>query len=727
MAADPDLEFIKEQIALIGLHAQADMDQDQARAFAIATWEMQDKYEKAQAILKDKNATAADQKYAKDVTDSINKNLPNLVKGVLSAASAFKSGDYINGSAAIMDICASGVQMLASLSAGAGPYGAVFGAIFTIIGQLLTYFGPKQPSLKDQIIDAIKGLNAEEKLRNTKADGDAVQEYTTTIYRIRSLLPKHLQNPITTSEELWNFRTLLEADILAIKLAFQKVSSLYRKWETAEWLRDEKTQDLEKWPEILGVFCRTYSDSLLANLALASMANQTLVDQRLKEVSSTNPNYAQFQHDFDEVNNLLIKLRAIVLALPETWNDGNNLMRQFVKDVEPVARSRGLYLHLGTDKYLYAATGKKSIESSAWKNLPIGYGARGHRFSVTVPKSDAGSLKPVYHVFFAEHWLASDSGDLEHGRIEPATVAISGQQMISPDKFHDIWALPSPEDPRKSFVYAAHNAGEHGSVKLFELDTENNFKTINWNPSANSRIVNIRAITHPPMPLPDDPDKGALPPGSLLVRGTDHYNSIVYGALASTGSIYVDQSNTRCAVPSPWDSYSGIDADPYYLWVFRPQGFACATHASVINCIQGKIKSPRWMECSANDLIGDQSRHDGNKWLVDFQGMLETKTYPPLKGLISLSPCRDGTLFASAFQRTVKKVQSGDHWLFIANDSLASYTAPYTLKPGSLQAGPWTKCSGAALQVQKMPIPCWSLFEGLKADIQTKGILRQAS
>ncbi|MEJ8826797.1 hypothetical protein WKW80_33145 [Variovorax humicola] len=722
MATDPTLAQIKEQIELMAVHAQAAMDQEQAIAFAIATREIQMNYEDAQSILNDKNSSAADLKYAKDVTDAINKNLPNMVKGVLSAASAFKSGDYINGSAAIMDICASGVQILGSLSAGAGPYGAAFGAIFTIVGQLLTYFGPKQPSLKDQILDAIKALKADDELRDALADSDAVYEFTTTIYRIRSILPRHLESPLTTQKDLWDFRTDLKVDITSINLAFNKVSALYKKWHTAEWLKDEKNHDAEIWPEILGVFCRTYSDSLLANMALASMANELLLLKRLEEASSSNPLYPKSSHDFDEINNLLIKLRAMVRAIPEVWSDGNKLMRQFMKEIEPVAQSRGLYVHLGTDRYIYAATGRKNVQSGDWKNLPIGYGARGHRFSITVPKGDAGSLKPSYHIFFCEHWTASDNGDIEHGRINPAKVEISGQASICPDKFHDVWALPSPKDPKGTFIYAARNEGNgSGSVKLFELDADNKLTIGNWQPPTKSGVVNVRAITHPPTPLTDDPDKGAMPP--LLLGGVDHYNSILYGALAASGDIYVDQSNERCYVPSPWGSYSGIDADPYYVWVFRPQGFACATHASVIACIRGNIKSPRWMEYSANDLVGDQSRHDGNKWLYN---NWETTTYPPLKGLISLSACRDGTLLVSVFNRTVKRVQAGDHWLFIPTDSLATHTAVYSVKPGSLNVGPWTKCTGQALQVQKMPIPSWSLFESLKADFQTTAITRRA-
>jgi hypothetical protein len=719
---DPELNQINEQMQLIMLHTQSSMEPDQAQAFAVATREIQAKYEAAVITLGDKNASAADQKYAKDVTDAISKNLPNFTKAVLSAASAFKSGDYINGSAAIMDICASGVQMLGSLSAGAGPYGAVFGAIFTIVGQLLTYFGPKQPSLKDQIIEAIRGMDADKRLQHTKADGEAVEEYTTTIYRIKSLLPKHLNIPLKKKTDISDFRTYLKDDLISIKAAFDKVSTLYKKWETAEWLKDEKTQDLEKWPEILGVFCRTYSDSLLANMALASMANKQLLDQRLEDVSKSNPDYAQYSHDFDKINDLLIDLRAIVLALPEVWDDGNNLMRQFLQQIRPVAQDRGLFVILHFDKYLYAATGRKGIQSESWKNLPIGYGGRGHRFSITVPKEDASSLKPQYHLFFCENWIGlGGGGDVEHGKIKQSSMEISGQGKITGDKTSDVWALPSPKgDEAASFVYAAHDGETSGSVKLFELDAKNQLTEGGWWPATKAGVMNVRVVTHPPTALPDDPDKHGLPPGSPLLGGANHYNSILYGALRSSSEIYVDQSNTRCYVPSPWGTYSGIDVDPYYLWVFRPQGLACATHASVISCIQGKRQTPRWMEYSPTDLLGDQSNQgDGNFWLVNGD---EVKPRPPLVGQTSLSPCKDGTLFASIYTRTVSRSQSGDHWLFEAKDSPALYTAVYSidLKAGRINVDPWMKCGNWARQVQKMPIPCWSLFESLNADLQAK-------
>ena len=126
------------------------------------------------------------------------------------------------------------------------------------------------------------------------------------------------------------------------------------------------------------------------------------------------------------------------------------------------------------------------------------------------------------------------------------------------------------------------------------------------------------------------------------------------------------------------------------------------------------------MKHSPTDILGDQSSQGaGNFWLVNGR---ETKPRPPLKGLISLSPCKDGTLFASAYTRTVAKSTSGDHFLFEAKDSLASYTTKYSidLKAGRLNVDPWVKCGGVALQVQKMPIPCWSQFESLNGVLQAK-------
>ncbi|MBW3500818.1 hypothetical protein [Janthinobacterium sp. NKUCC08_JDC] len=716
---DPDLDLLKKQIELMALHAQSSMDPAQARAFEAATRKMQAEYEGAKRILADKNASAEAKKYAKDVTDAINKNLPNMVKGVLSAASAFKSGDYINGSAAIMDICAAGMQLIGSLSAGAGPYGAIFGALFSIVGQLLTYFGPKQPSLKDQIIEAMKGLNADEKLREVKANGSAVDQYMATIGRIKLDLSEILPTPLNTVENRVKVHKCLDSCIISINNAFTIISVLYDKWMTAEWLKDEKTQDLEKWPEILGVFCRTYADALLAHVLLESLVDHEMVGRQLEQASIRNPDYKNTPHEYDAIYDRLIRLEADMEALPKLWNDGNTQMLECLKAIEPVARDRGLFAHLGTNmsKNLYAATGGSVTRTGEWKPFQIGYGNRGRRFALTMPKTEAGSLKPRYHLFFCQHWSASDNGDMEHGWLDPTTLEVSDMKEVSGDKFHDVWALPSPDDSRASFVYTARNEGRQGSIKLHQLNDSGELKAGNWQPATKAGVVNVRAITHPPATLPDDPDGAAMLPA--LLQGTDHYNSIMYGALAASGELYVDQSNTRCYVPAPWGSYTGIDVDPYYVWVFGPMGLACATHASVISCIRGIIKSPRWISHIPEALIGDTHTHPGKTWRDRYtQARIP---YPPLIGIQSLSPCKDGTLFASITTRTVTAVQHGGEVAYIATDTPALYTALYSIniKDGRLNVGPWSKLPGGpqAQQVQKMAIPCWSLFASLKAQL----------
>jgi hypothetical protein len=87
-----------------------------------------------------------------------------------------------------------------------------------------------------------------------------------------------------------------------------------------------------------------------------------------------------------------------------------------------------------------------------------------------------------------------------------------------------------------------------------------------------------------------------------------------------------------------------------------------------------------------------------------------------------MSPCQDGTIYASIYNRTVTRSNAGGRWLFQAHDRLSSYTTTYNidLKAGRLNVAPWDECFGAAEHVQKIPIPCWSLFESLDADLKAK-------
>lgn len=227
----------------MNLHAQSTKEKKQIQIIATATREIQTTYEDALRTLHDEKSSGKARKDAKDILDAIDKNLPDMVDAMLSASAAFKAGDHINGSAALMNICASGMRILAGFSVAAGPYGVAFAALFGLVGQLLTYFGEEQPSLKDQIIEAIKGLNADEKLRNAQEHANVVDEYTRTVYRMRADLPLLLQLPMKTEEDLRTFHKGLDTCLVSINKAHDKISLLYKKWATAEWLKDPKPRN----------------------------------------------------------------------------------------------------------------------------------------------------------------------------------------------------------------------------------------------------------------------------------------------------------------------------------------------------------------------------------------------------------------------------------------------------------------------------------------------------
>jgi hypothetical protein len=96
----------------------------------------------------------------------------------------------------------------------------------------------------------------------------------------------------------------------------------------------------------------------------------------------------------------------------------------------------------------------------------------------------------------------------------------------------------------------------------------------------------------------------------------------------------------------------------------------------MIKCRQGKIKAPNWIY------------HDFDKQF----------TQPEVR---SLYPCADGTLLVAMLDRI--------------------YTADYKIDCSKhhVLTSSWVERGGNARQVIKMPIPCWSLLESLKANLQS--------
>ena len=174
----PQEEQVNANLDLLLTQFERELGHDPA-----AQADLRTKIEKVRTDYKTATADAKDAKYSKEVGDAIAKSLPSLVKGALSASDAFRKGDYISGSAALMDICASIIPVFASLASAGGPAGALVGALFSVVGQILSYFAPKQPSVTDKIKEMLDHVQSENEIERITAFGSSVAVYTDGLNR----------------------------------------------------------------------------------------------------------------------------------------------------------------------------------------------------------------------------------------------------------------------------------------------------------------------------------------------------------------------------------------------------------------------------------------------------------------------------------------------------------------------------------------------------------------
>jgi hypothetical protein len=130
-------------------------------------------------------------------------------------------------------------------------------------------------------------------------------------------------------------------------------------------------------------------------------------------------------------------------------------------------------------------------------------------------------------------------------------------------------------------------------------------------------------------------------------------------------------------------------------------------------------------DLNGNPIPANQQPMDGqfardNWWRMP--GSRRVKGMPPLKGMISMSPCDDGTVTASVFYREATAVQDDDGKLvYEASEYPKIYTTSYTIDVPNQAvqvSEPWIPFAGDGFQVQKMPIPCWSVFSSLRAKLE---------
>ena len=374
----PEEEQLNANIELLLKLQMKGMDGYRKMKLQNSIADIKTEYQAAVQKYEEKVKKGEDAKYYKDLADSIAKAVPNLVKGLYSAVGAFDKGDYITGTAALMDICASVIPVFTALFSATGPQGALVGALFSLVGQILSFFAPKQPSLEEKIqkmldhqqsetqVIALGGFThsvssysytlrtksmGEHKMEKPVAlagtvsltpgsktvtgtattfkkkaaagqwltfDSDAsgtaykidvitsdISLTLTTAYKgeaaatsalkrmsrttVKRSIDEILEMPLTTEDEADDFL----GEMAELKWGLREEKGkldvpVFKNWEASAYLERAENQKKEGWPEVLGVWCQTYTDLLSANMMLSGLADPKTLDRRIKETQVTN-------------------------------------------------------------------------------------------------------------------------------------------------------------------------------------------------------------------------------------------------------------------------------------------------------------------------------------------------------------------------------------------------------------------------------------------------------
>lgn len=63
---------------------------------------------------------------------------------------------------------------------------------------------------------------------------------------------------------------------------------VFANWQVGAYLENKDNQRAEGWPEVLGIWCRTYIDLRTANMMLNCLADPNTLDRLINETQETN-------------------------------------------------------------------------------------------------------------------------------------------------------------------------------------------------------------------------------------------------------------------------------------------------------------------------------------------------------------------------------------------------------------------------------------------------------
>jgi len=746
MSAQDD--YVKSQLDLLGEIQLSGLNSRNQKNLKKKIKDVKDTYDKARAAEKNDKLTTDERKQAKDVADAIAKAGVAFTKSTYSAVNSFQKGDAINGTADLMDMCASLATLVGSMSGIAGPIGAAIGALVSIIGTILRCCAPNKESELSKIEKLLNEVKAQTKLESIKAVHDEVLAYAITLNRQAESLQTLLAQPLHTHDDFRKFYVgLRETTIILGDNSPHNSVGMFKNWEVLEYLRNPKNQDLALWPTVLGIFCKTYSDLVSSTMTIAAMV---YTDDRLERLKDVEPNSTGglSNEDRRDLEMMILDLDAYGKARKLEYESCNALILGALPDLMRVAQQWGVYGMIGTNHALKFISGPKKLKSGEWND--VSDRNYYHQFMIrpeaaavihTGQPSSQFNFTPDYHCFVLKSTSSAYPGShhwVDHLRLngEKPTVQHSRKVLDSfSPAFTDLCIADEKEKVIEVVVGTGEVAGAKGSVTSFTLDAKDDdntamLKRINWWPQTTYAVGTVRA-QYLPVSAIGDPDQSAIPPEGAA--------GIIYATMLGSTDIYVNTANTDHYLPGPpgWGTCKGIAVDDTYLWLYQSYGFAVVSHASVLSYLHNPLKSrqaPRWITYPRlpSEVLGDNlelgDTDDGAHFFSYNFLLLDRK--PPLVGLRSLSPCEDGTLLAAVVHRTIStsppsyvpSLLGGSAKYFIAEEETIQ-TATYKIDvvAGSVSVGKWTKIPGGALRVQKLPMPGWALLASLNKKLREEG------
>jgi hypothetical protein len=373
-------------------------------------------------------------------------------------------------------------------------------------------------------------------------------------------------------------------------------------WNTMEYLRDADTQDQEDWPEILAVWCKSYSDMMSAHLTYTGVCGSAELKAREEENEHPLPDSLVSKDWRKNIRTAIVGLRTVDTMKRDQLTSCNDTALKFLRGIKPVAQNRGTFAVINKYREMCIATGRNMLQVNKFVR-PYQHC---HNMVLMPPRGKDNNKNTPYDVWTMDY----HSKGFQHTGLKSGQLAFEqdgkeiylgsnarerGEYKYNTEgllfRFLDLTAVPVPGAAKQFTLYATINQEDGGAVEGWSYDANTGkFARSGFKQFYGLRLTQIRAVAEPVL-VPGDPDRSST---AIDLLGT---GPIIYAAVKDEPKIFVIAGNETIVrtIPIPMSVYSGVAVDSQYVWMYGPHGFACATHASVIRCLLGERPTPWWL------------------------------------------------------------------------------------------------------------------------------------